>query len=131
MAHRLIRCLTFFAILLANHPQALLAADVPVQTLEEQITSLKKENFALKRENQQLRGLLAEAPSKPAGALTPAATIKASVPTADTTKPVDASSTHWLSNAGKRHNARCRYFQTSKGRGCGATDGIACTICGG
>ena len=37
----------------------------------------------------------------------------------------------WLSSSGKRHNSGCRYFKTSKGRACGAGDGVACKVCGG
>ena len=39
---------------------------------------------------------------------------------------------HWLTtSSGIRHNSRCRYFQTSKGRPCGADEGRPCKKCGG
>ena len=37
----------------------------------------------------------------------------------------------WLSSSGKRHNSGCRYYKTSKGRACGADDGVPCKVCGG
>jgi hypothetical protein len=37
----------------------------------------------------------------------------------------------WLSSSGKRHNSGCRYYKTSKGRACGANDGVPCKVCGG
>lgn len=37
----------------------------------------------------------------------------------------------WLSSTGKRHNASCRYYGSGKGRSCGASDGVACKVCGG
>lgn len=40
--------------------------------------------------------------------------------------------THWITTSShKRHNANCRYFNSSKGRWCTATEGIACGVCGG
>lgn len=38
---------------------------------------------------------------------------------------------YWLSSTGKRHNSSCRYYKSSKGRPCGAKDGVACKTCGG
>ena len=38
---------------------------------------------------------------------------------------------YWLSTTGKRHNAKCRYYQKTKGIPCNAQDGIACKVCGG
>ena len=38
---------------------------------------------------------------------------------------------YWLSSTGKRHNSSCRYYKSSKGRACGAKDGVACKVCGG
>jgi hypothetical protein len=35
-----------------------------------------------------------------------------------------------ISNTGKRHNSRCRYFN-SAGRAGSATEGVACKLCGG
>lgn len=38
---------------------------------------------------------------------------------------------YWISSTGKRHNSRCRYHGTGKGRKGSATEGQACKICGG
>jgi hypothetical protein len=38
---------------------------------------------------------------------------------------------YWISTTGKRHNPRCRYHGTGKGRSGSATDGVACKVCGG
>lgn len=38
---------------------------------------------------------------------------------------------YWISSTGKRHNSRCRYHGTGKGRSGSATEGQACKICGG
>jgi hypothetical protein len=38
---------------------------------------------------------------------------------------------YWLSSTGKRHNARCRFYATSKGRSGSASEGVACKTCGG
>ena len=38
----------------------------------------------------------------------------------------------WItSSSGVRHNEKCRYFKTSKGRPCTKDEGRACKICGG
>jgi hypothetical protein len=39
---------------------------------------------------------------------------------------------HWItSSSGIRHNSKCRYFQTSKGRLGAKDEGRACKTCGG
>ena len=39
---------------------------------------------------------------------------------------------YWLTaSSKKRHNSNCRYYQKTKGRSCGKTDGVACKVCGG
>lgn len=42
----------------------------------------------------------------------------------------EAGVTYKLSNSGKRHNSRCRYFGGA-GNACGPNDGVACKVCGG
>jgi endonuclease YncB( thermonuclease family) len=39
--------------------------------------------------------------------------------------------THRISNEGKRHNEKCRYFRTSNNRPCKSDEGTACKVCGG
>ena len=49
------------------------------------------------------------------------------------TEKKEATGGYWLnSSSGTRHNRGCRYyFNTKRGRACGANDGRACGICGG
>jgi phosphatidylserine/phosphatidylglycerophosphate/cardiolipin synthase-like enzyme len=42
-----------------------------------------------------------------------------------------ATTGHWLSQSGKRHNPSCRYYKNCKGQECGPNNGVACKICGG
>jgi micrococcal nuclease len=43
-----------------------------------------------------------------------------------------ATDTHWMTNSSrKRHNSGCRYFKTTNGVPCGASDGTPCKVCGG
>lgn len=126
MTSRLIRLLTCCAILIAFFNQrSAVAADVPAQSLQDQVAVLKRENDALKRENQVLRALLADTPTKPA-----VSQPSKAAPIVSPTQ-AEAIAAYWISSTGKRHNARCRYYQTSKGRSCTANEGIACKICGG
>jgi endonuclease YncB( thermonuclease family) len=39
--------------------------------------------------------------------------------------------THRISNEGKRHNEKCRYYRTSNNRPCKSDEGTACRVCGG
>jgi hypothetical protein len=39
---------------------------------------------------------------------------------------------HWLTaSSNKRHNSTCKYYKATKGRPCGAKEGIPCKACGG
>ena len=51
-------------------------------------------------------------------------------PTPDV-KAKDAAGFWITSSSGVRHNEKCRYFKTSKGRPCTKDEGRACKICGG
>lgn len=46
-------------------------------------------------------------------------------------KPKESSNFWITSSSGVRHNEKCRYFKTSKGRPCTKDEGRACKICGG
>lgn len=46
--------------------------------------------------------------------------------------PTAPQGSHWITtSSGIRHNSSCRYYENSKGRHCGPTEGRACKICGG
>jgi hypothetical protein len=110
-----------------------------------QLEKLKSENAALKQENQVLRKLVFEkqssAPAQPVSPPTTSSVSTPPPPPAPSTasparvvpsKPSSAAVEYWITtSSGKRHNSGCRYFQTSRGRPGGATEGTACKICGG
>ena len=113
--------------------------------LRQQLEKLKSENEALKQENQVLRKLVFEkqssAPVQPVSSPTPSSVSTPPPPPVPSTpsparvvppKPSSAAVEYWITtSSGKRHNSGCRYFQTSRGRPGGATEGTACKICGG
>jgi hypothetical protein len=115
-----------------------------ISEISQQLEKLKSENAALKQENQVLRKLVFEkqsfAPAQPVSSPTPSSVSTpppAPPPTPSAarvvpTKPSSAAVEYWITtSSGKRHNSGCRYFQTSRGRPGGATEGTACKICGG
>jgi hypothetical protein len=69
-----------------------------------------------------------EAP-RPSVALPAASLPPASKPAVSEER--EESGDYWLSSTSKRHNSSCRYYKSSKGRPCGAKDGVACKLCGG
>ena len=54
-------------------------------------------------------------------------------PTSPEAKSSESTSrSYWLtSSSRKRHNSKCRYYGSGKGRSCGPTEGVACKTCGG
>jgi len=69
-----------------------------------------------------------------APAVSPAAPTAAPPPVeAAVVKPRPPKPTgFWLTEStGKRHNAKCRYFEKTAGRPCSPTDGTPCKLCGG
>ena len=124
---------------------SLYSADIDsITEIRQQLEKLKSENAALKQENQVLRKLVFEkqssAPAQPVSSPT-TSSVSTPPPTAPYTpsparvvpsKPSSAAVEYWITtSSGKRHNSGCRYFQTSRGRPGGATEGTACKICGG
>jgi hypothetical protein len=106
------------------------AAEKP-KTQAGEIAELRKEIAALREENRRLRRLLVE--NADDGPLTEKPRAKASpvpAPTGAARDKANATSSHWLSEGGKRHNRRCRYFKGA-GRPCGKNEGTACKVCGG
>jgi hypothetical protein len=50
----------------------------------------------------------------------------------ETTESESDSGAYWLTTSSrKRHNEKCRYYKTSKGRSCGPNEGVPCGVCGG
>ena len=107
----------------------------------DELSVLRKENAALRSENQRLRRMLAqpENSTKSAGSPTP---VKIDSPKPSGTGTTGATSSsgntdatpetgYWLSRTGKRHNSHCRYYKTTAGRPCGPDEGVPCKICGG
>lgn len=98
------------------------------QASDTDAAQLRKQLEQLKKENQELRQSLTQAPAnaqpQPIASVMPATTASS------------ASSgqelAYWLTtSSSKRHNSRCRWFHNSKGRRCGPNEGIACKQCGG
>lgn len=108
-----------------------------ITELQQQVQKLKIENEALKQENQVLRKLVFEKQSaiqSPTQTPPPAANSSGVVvsPPQQPAKSAVEQKSYWMtSSSGKRHNNRCRYYGTSKGRQCGPTEGTACKVCGG
>lgn len=94
------------------------ALRVRVAELEALVEKLRDENAALRRQTPPS----APAPQRFAGG----GTTERVAPTADA-----GNGGYWISNTGKRHNSRCRYYQNSQGRKGGANEGVGCKICGG
>ena len=92
---------------------------------------LAAENAALKKENQELRKLLASKSSSDKPSKEPESAEKDSADSDKTTKQESGNSEFWLSKSGKRHNSDCRYFKKSEGKSCSEDEGTACGICGG
>jgi hypothetical protein len=108
-----------------------------IRTMQEQIKKQTAEIESLRKENQSLRQQLMEKSSRPDNvAVQPAPQLYsdndgARIIPQNNQKTEPAAGGYWLSNTGKRHNSRCRYFRNCNGRPCGKNDGVACKICGG
>ena len=95
-----------------------------VVQLKQELSEVRKENEALRAENQKLRTELVKK-SKSQNVESNDRTLQ------------DASSAaieggYWISTSSKkRHNSKCRYFKTSKGRIGTKEEGVPCKICGG
>jgi len=102
-------------------------------TSADELTRLKAENEKLRAESQRLREVLTQgqpSPSVPATPQRPSVPAAPSSPSVPSVDPVGL--THWITlSSSKRHNSRCRYYATSKGRKCTALEGTACLKCGG
>lgn len=122
-------CLASFALITLS-PSATPQAAAPVA---EDAAKLKADNDKLRAENQRLRQMFTLERSAPATApIAPARTPPTPAATGAPTAAETSSLTHWMtSSSSKRHNSGCRWFATTKGRKCSATEGTACLKCGG
>jgi hypothetical protein len=90
---------------------------IRIRELEDLVTRLREENATLRRGaspavKPEVSGGTAGVRSTPSAATTP-----------------DGGG-YKISSTGKRHNSRCRYFN-SAGRAGSANEGVACKVCGG
>ena len=101
------------------------ALKAKITELQSTVNSLRRDNAALR---EQLAGAAVRPLTPPVAALMPAGAMGfASAPAA----AAPAGGGYWISSTGKRHNANCRYYQTSKGRPGAPGEGVACKTCGG
>lgn len=101
-----------------------ISGDVSVAELQKKVSDLEDMVQRLRAENAELRKQQA---SGSTGRISPVAGSGAE----RATPSAAAGGSFWMSSTGKRHNSRCRYYGTGKGRSCGGSEGIACKICGG
>ncbi len=125
-----------------------------VALLEEAFEALKREHLALKQQVVEAEAakaaVAAEAtaakPLTVGGSLRPGDAAgkpvarnvnlagggsNSSAPSAISGSALPDSASVWISSSGKRHNSRCRFFNSGKGREGSATEGVPCKICGG
>lgn len=87
-----------------------------IEELRKRISELEELVARLRAENAQLR-------KSGSGSTTPSRVTPS--------KPATTGKGFWISSTGKRHNSRCRYYKTSRGREGSGGEGIPCKICGG
>ena len=101
------------------------ALKAKITELQAMVESLRRDNAALR---EQLAGAAARPVAPPVAAPRPAGAMGFAAPSAGA---ADVGGGYWISSTGKRHNANCRYYQTSKGRPGSPGEGVGCKICGG
>lgn len=99
--------------------------DANVVRLEKRVAELEALVERLRAENAQLRRQPTPTPTQVQPLTGGGGTNKVTP-----SQPAQAGG-YWISSTGKRHNSRCRFYATSKGRSGSATEGVACKICGG
>ena len=103
-----------------------ISGEVDADGLRARIRELEDLVVRLREENAGLRRGATPAVQTAAGGTSPGAR-----PTpAPSSAGDDGGGGYKISNTGKRHNSRCRYFN-SAGRAGSATEGVACKLCGG
>jgi len=106
-------------------------ATTPTMTVEQMqsdMSRLKQENEALRRENQRLRAMLLErVQHHNAVGQFGAGDKKVQTPASN-----ESTDEYWLTiSSKKRHNSKCRNYKKTKGRPCTKDEGSPCKICGG
>jgi hypothetical protein len=89
-----------------------------IRELEDLVVRLREENAGLRHG------------ATPAGQTATGGTSPGARPTSAPSAGDGGGGAYKISNTGKRHNSRCRYFN-SAGRAGSATEGVACKLCGG
>lgn len=100
-----------------------ISAEVDTESLRTKIRELEDLVARLRDENAALRRGAAPAVQPAVGGTSTAARVTPPAAGGD-------SAGYKISSTGKRHNSRCRYFN-SAGRAGTATEGVACKVCGG
>ncbi len=119
----------------ASRKELGISSTASVEQLQKRVTELEALVERLRAENSDLRKQQASTPSAPASPGTRVQSLVGgsggTVQPKATPAPATSGAAFWISTTGKRHNARCRYYGTSKGRSGSATEGVACKVCGG
>lgn len=98
-----------------------------IEQMQSEMSRLKQENEALRRENQRLRAMLIERGQQNVGG-------QSSLGDKQVQQLASGESTgeYWLTTSSKkRHNSKCRNYKKTKGRPCTKDEGTPCKICGG
>ena len=95
-----------------------------VAQLKQELNDVRKENEALRAENQKLRTELVKKSKSQ--------NVESNNMTLQGASSAAIEGGYWISTSSKkRHNSKCRYFKTSKGRIGTKEEGVPCKICGG
>lgn len=95
-----------------------------VAQLKQELNDVRKENEALRAENQKLRTELVKKSKSQ--------NVESNDITLQGASSAAIEGGYWISTSSKkRHNSKCRYFKTSKGRIGTKEEGVPCKICGG
>jgi len=110
-----------------NHHATAISAFVVEGDGEEQTIPLHKiETITFEPRTQQAAPGVADRTS------TRSSARQSMVSQGESDRPESDSGGYWLTtSSGRRHNASCRYYNSSKGRPCGPNEGTACKVCGG
>ena len=118
----------------ASRKELGISSTATVEQLQKRVTELEALVERLRAENSDQRkqqaSTLSPSPA-PATRIQSLVGSEGSAPPTAAPAPPASGTSSWISSTGKRHNSRCRYFGTGKGRAGAASEGVACKICGG